>query len=140
MPVGAGAGFEYAGSDPTETGKHVEPHGLSEKCADATQAESRMTSYDTLTGLRIARDTQRDSVSMKTISWLTMVFLPATFVATFFGMGFFQFHKDSENHSHISVAPEWWLYLAVTLPLTAVVLGAWNGWLWWKERSVDEDI
>jgi hypothetical protein len=75
-----------------------------------------MTSYDTLTGLRIARDTQRDSVSMKTISWLTMVFLPATFVATFFSMGFFQFHQDSKNHVNISVAPEWWLYLAVTLP------------------------
>lgn len=99
-----------------------------------------MTSYDTLTGLRIARGTQRDSVSMKTISWLTMVFLPATFVATFFSMGFFQFRQDSKNHVHISVAPEWWLYLAVTLPLTAGVLGAWNGWLWWKERSVDEDI
>lgn len=94
---------------------------------------------DTLTGLRIARDTQRDSVSMKTISSLTMVFLPATFVATFFSMGFFQFHQDSKNHVNISVAPEWWLYLAVTLPFTVVVLGTWNGWLWWKERSVDED-
>jgi len=67
-----------------------------------------------------------------------MVFLPVTFVATFFNMGFFQFHQD-KNHVHVSVAPEWWLYLAVTLPLTVVILGAWNGWLWWKERSVDED-
>lgn len=99
-----------------------------------------MTSYDTLTGLRIARDTRRDSVSMKTIAWLTMVFLPATFVATFFSMGVFQFNPDSKKSGHLSVASEWWLYLAVTLPLTVVVLGLWNGWVWWKEKNSGDDV
>ena len=65
-----------------------------------------------------------------------MVFLPATFVATFFSTGFFQFRPDDGNHVNITVSPQWWLYLVVTLPLTVVVLGAWNVWLRWKEERI----
>ena len=48
-------------------------------------------------------------------------------------MVFFQVEQDSDHL--LRVSPNWWLYLAVTLPLTAVVLILWIGWLKWKDRS-----
>ncbi|KAL8727233.1 MAG: hypothetical protein Q9166_006197 [cf. Caloplaca sp. 2 TL-2023] len=76
---------------------------------------------------RIAFETRRDSDAMKTIAALTMVFLPATFVATLFGMVFFT--VDSDSGSHFRVNPLWWIYLVVTIPLTLLTVGVWRGWL-----------
>jgi Mg2+ and Co2+ transporter CorA len=86
-----------------------------------------MAQNDSLTSITIAEDTHRDSASMKTIAALTMVFLPATFVATFFSMGFFHFGVN--DNVQLKVAPLWWLYLVVTIPLTVMVLVAWVWWL-----------
>ena len=60
---------------------------------------------------------------MRTIAALTMVFLPGTFVSGIFGMVFF----DAKEDGYI-VDPRWWLFLAITLPLTMATIGTW--WLW----------
>ena len=76
---------------------------------------------DARTNLQIAREAKADSSAMKTIAALTMVFLPATFMSSVFGMG--------------SLATRSWeLYVAISLPLTAFVLGIWWFWAgtWWK--------
>ncbi|KAL8661329.1 MAG: hypothetical protein Q9202_005694 [Teloschistes flavicans] len=88
---------------------------------------------------RIAFETKRDSDAMKTIAALTMVFLPATFVATLFGMVFFT--VDSGRSSKLRVNPYWWVYLAATIPLTMLTVGAWLGWLRWVrwKRLQDEE-
>ncbi|KAI2619932.1 hypothetical protein GGR54DRAFT_601856 [Hypoxylon sp. NC1633] len=62
----------------------------------------------------IARDTRRDSSAMKSIAILTMVFLPATFTATYFGTPAIAALEPSQN-----------LYWIVTLPLTVAVLLVW---------------
>lgn len=82
---------------------------------------------------RIAEDTKRDSLAMKSIAALTMVFLPGTFVATIFSMTFFQVEQD-DKHA-LKVSPNWWLYVVVTVPLTVAVLMAWIIWLRRKVRS-----
>ena len=46
---------------------------------------------------------------------------------TVFSMVFFRVGEDSQ--AQFSVDPHWWLYMAVTIPLTALVLAAWAGWL-----------
>ena len=86
----------------------------------------------------IAIDTKRDSIAMKTIAGLTMVFLPGTFVATIFSMVFFQVEQD--NKHALKVSPNWWLYVVVTIPLTAAVLMVWIIWLRWKVRSKVEPL
>lgn len=83
---------------------------------------------------------------MKAITVLTMVFLPATFVCSLFGMGFFDFGFGSESSAvspasgltsndgsgtQIKVAQQFWVYFAVTVPLTVVVLGICVAWLRW---------
>jgi hypothetical protein len=71
---------------------------------------------------------------MNTIALLTMVFLPATFVATFFSMGIFQFSGGAEGG--LRVAGQWWIYPAVTVPLTVAVVVTWTTWLKWKGKRV----
>jgi Mg2+ and Co2+ transporter CorA len=61
---------------------------------------------------RMAEASLRDGTAMKQISYLTMVFLPASFVATVFGMNIQSLQDGSRG-----TVPH---YLAVALPLTAV--------------------
>jgi len=63
---------------------------------------------------RLTESSLRDSAVMKQISYLTMVFFPATFVATVFGMNITNLAPGSGGLlSH---------YLAIALPLTAVTI------------------
>ena len=59
---------------------------------------------------------------MKVIAALTMVFLPGTFLSSVFGM------------SLIKEIDRWWLYVALTLPLTVLVIAIWLIWQSWPHR------
>ncbi|KAL8801531.1 MAG: hypothetical protein Q9182_004373 [Xanthomendoza sp. 2 TL-2023] len=86
---------------------------------------------------KIAFETRRDSDAMKTIAALTMVFLPGTFVATLFGMAFFTVDSGSGSGFHVNSL--WWIYLAVTIPLTMLTIGVWRGWLRMARRLKIQD-
>ncbi|KAI0387365.1 hypothetical protein F5Y04DRAFT_240042 [Hypomontagnella monticulosa] len=62
----------------------------------------------------IARDTRRDSAAMKSIAILTMIFLPATFTATYFS-----------TPAMVELGASQALYWIVTAPLTLVVVFIW---------------
>ncbi|MCJ1265620.1 hypothetical protein MMC22_005500 [Lobaria immixta] len=72
----------------------------------------------------IAEATKQDSYAMKTIAILTTLFLPGTFVAALFSTSMFDFDHDS-----IQVSRLFWVYWAVTVPLTVVVVVIWQFWL-----------
>ena len=96
----------------------------------------------------IVYDTRRDSEFMKAITVVALVFLPATFVSvcsipclelttyplfrlqTIFSMGFFNI-----DHDHIVISRQGWIYLACTLPLTLIVVGASFTWIWWTGKK-----
>jgi hypothetical protein len=62
---------------------------------------------------------------MRVISIVTLIFLPGTFVATFFSTSFWDFGPSNQG----SKVSSWvWLYWVVTVLLTMVVIGI---WLWW---------
>jgi Mg2+ and Co2+ transporter CorA len=75
-----------------------------------------VTQQDAATSASIALEAKADGNSMKVIAALTMLFLPGTFLSSVFGM------------SMIKDEARWWLYVALTLPLTAMVVMTW--WLW----------
>ncbi|KAI0505640.1 hypothetical protein F5B22DRAFT_516044 [Xylaria bambusicola] len=83
-------------------------------------------------GLKVAQHTRRDSELMKSIALLTMVFLPATFVATLFSMGIFSW--KGPRGEILSVSPWIWLYVAVTVAITSVTLGTWYLWVMRRRR------
>lgn len=67
----------------------------------------------------ISQAAKRDSSAMKGIAILTMVFLPGTYIATFFTMPILDF----SGHSRLpSVSHSFWLYWTITVPLTLIVL------------------
>ncbi|KAL3475570.1 hypothetical protein BJX99DRAFT_157936 [Aspergillus californicus] len=66
----------------------------------------------------IAEATKRDSEAMKTIAMMTIFYLPASFVATLFSMGIFNFDFESGKKGTISLSGYWWIYAVVTIPLT----------------------
>ncbi|KAL8817166.1 MAG: hypothetical protein Q9223_003949 [Gallowayella weberi] len=80
---------------------------------------------------KLAEASTRDSSSMKAIAVLTMAFLPSTAVATIFSMGPFW---SNDSDSVFSVSRDFWLYWAIALPLTTVVLVVWQTWLWLYRR------
>ncbi|KAL2022280.1 hypothetical protein VTK56DRAFT_5678 [Thermocarpiscus australiensis] len=96
---------------------------------------------------RLAHAAKRDSTSMKILSLLGAIFLPATYLASVFGMSFFDFHPDnnsdsssptpttttttaasSANASASPVSPLLWIYFAITVPLTLVIVVCWRVW------------
>ncbi|KAI0019685.1 hypothetical protein F4780DRAFT_780179 [Xylariomycetidae sp. FL0641] len=78
---------------------------------------------------RIAEHTRRDSSSMKTIAVMTMVFLPATFLAALFDLPFFDFSDPTST----GVLPAFKWYLIFTVPLTILVFLL---WLLFNKRDV----
>lgn len=106
---------------------------------------------------RLAHASKRDSNSMKTLSLLGAIFLPATYLASLFSMTFFDFQDQKNNYfyyyangSSISgtgtspdapeddnsvVSPLIWIYFVVTIPLTAAIVLAWRVWDSRRERK-----
>lgn len=71
----------------------------------------------------LAADSKRDSTAMKAIAIITTVFLPATFLATFFSMSMFDW--DANNSSSPKVSKYIWVYWVIAIPMTVVVMFLW---------------
>lgn len=74
------------------------------------------------TNVDIATAAGRDSSQMRSISLVTMIFLPGTFFATVFSMTFFNW--NSENG--VVVSGYVWIYFLITVVFTIMTL-----FLWW---------
>ncbi|KAE9377483.1 hypothetical protein N431DRAFT_527405 [Stipitochalara longipes BDJ] len=71
--------------------------------------------------------TTQETTTMRTITLIALVYLPASFTATFMGTGFV--HVESlAGVMRISVSKDIYFYLAITIPLMAVTFLAWGLW------------
>ncbi|KAH7120810.1 hypothetical protein B0J11DRAFT_49313 [Dendryphion nanum] len=80
----------------------------------------------TRASLEIAQATRKDSRTMRAIAFITMFFLPATFITSFFGMNFFNSRPEKPGFDGA-----WsfvWVYFVSAFPLTAMVLAAFFLW------------
>ncbi|KAL6231866.1 hypothetical protein BDW75DRAFT_219017 [Aspergillus navahoensis] len=71
---------------------------------------------------RIANTTKNDSYAMRTLAFMSVIFLPATFIASFFSMGMFDWQAPEGGRV---VTPRLWIYWATTVPLTLIVAAIW---------------
>lgn len=70
----------------------------------------------------IAVLTRKDSADMRIIAVVTLLFLPGTFMATFFSADFFNFLQTDSRQ----IVSKWiWLYFALTGATTFIVFFAW---------------
>lgn len=89
---------------------------------------SVISQVDANINLKIANSTKQDSISMATFTFVTVLFLPGSFIATMFSMGMFDWEAgDSESSSNV-LSKRYWIFWVVALPLTLVVLAGWYLW------------
>ncbi|KAH7194735.1 hypothetical protein DER44DRAFT_832157 [Fusarium oxysporum] len=74
------------------------------------------------TNVEIALATSQDSCHMRSIALVTMIFLPGTFFASIFSMGFFEWKADDGS---ISVSQSFWIYVVLAAGFTAFTVGVW---------------
>ncbi|KAJ5099458.1 hypothetical protein N7532_006459 [Penicillium argentinense] len=73
--------------------------------------------------VEISRATKEDSGTMKTLSLVTLTFLPPTFICAVFSMSFFNYADSGWR-----VSEKIWIYWAFAIPTTLVCVLIWYGW------------
>ncbi|KAI1078234.1 amino acid permease-domain-containing protein [Whalleya microplaca] len=80
---------------------------------------------------KVSRQSLIEAQAVRMIAIVTLVFLPGTFTAAFFGMQYVR--ADLSSGTLVaSASPELLLYFAITLPLMAATLLAWWFWDRWQ--------
>lgn len=74
----------------------------------------------------ISRAARSDSATMKTLAFVTLTFLPPTFICAIFSMSFF----DYDTGSGWGVSDKIWIYWAIAIPTTIATTLVWNYWHW----------
>ncbi|KAL0573784.1 hypothetical protein V5O48_008171 [Marasmius crinis-equi] len=94
-----------------------------------------VTQQDAANNIGLAMDMRKDSASMTAIATLTMLFLPGTFAASVLSAGIF----SASISNTIEVSGMWWLFVAITIPLTVIVMVSW--WIYHKRmmRSLENE-
>ena len=77
---------------------------------------------------QIARASHQDNRSLRIIQIMSMLFLPASLVASIFGMGFFNTSQGDNGESIFTISSNWWMFVAVSIPLTVTVLSVMGGY------------
>ena len=102
----------------------------------------------------IAAVTKDDSFAMRTVAVMSITFLPGTFVAVSAGIDYYHKNADPIHQSFFSMSmfnwqasgndpvlsSRFWIYWAVTLPLTLLVLSVWLSWLHHHKRHEPEPL
>ncbi|KAF5873597.1 uncharacterized protein Bfra_005061 [Botrytis fragariae] len=102
------------------------------------QKESKLNFQMAKEQRQLAHAAKRDSSTMKTISLLSAIFFPGAYLASVFSMTFFNFQNEPGTPA---VSESFWLYWAVTIPCTMIIVGWWYVWEKKRERRYSlEDI
>ena len=64
-----------------------------------------------------------------------MLYLPATFVCSFFGTNFFALDTNDPGRPSFVVSKIWWVYVVTTAPLTLLTFGVWFWWMKWYGKQ-----
>jgi Mg2+ and Co2+ transporter CorA len=116
---------------------------LSERLTNQMTSIFQLTAQrDSRTNLAIAEDgrtlaveSQRDNSSMKTIAVVSLLFLPPTFVASFFAMPLFDWNAPTAD---TILSARFWMFWAVSAPLTVVICVIWILWYQHKKKHTKE--
>ncbi|KAI8962912.1 hypothetical protein F5Y11DRAFT_320819 [Daldinia sp. FL1419] len=88
-------------------------------------AFNTVAQYDAGISVQIGRAAQSDGAAMRKVAFVTMMFLPATFLSAVFSMSFFDFQADSDSWT---VSSKFWIYWVFAIPITIATSLLWNFW------------
>ncbi|GFG19691.1 hypothetical protein IFM5058_10267 [Aspergillus udagawae] len=104
----------------------------SERRADnqITAIYGLLTQRDNMVGVSVAIESKkiseaskRDGSALKSLTVLTAIFFPATYVATLFALPDFS-------------GTPLWLYWAIVVPLTLIIFGLWSCWAVYRQHQI----
>jgi Mg2+ and Co2+ transporter CorA len=84
-------------------------------------AFNMVAQHDASTSVKIGLATQADSMTMKSIAFVTLTFLPPTFISAIFSMSFFSNSTDSGW----VISDKFWIYWAFAIPTTLLTALVW---------------
>jgi len=87
-------------------------------------AFNMVAQHDAGISVEISRAARSDSATMKTLAFVTLTFLPPTFICALFSMSFFHY----DDGSGWGVSKQIWIYWAIAAPTTAATALIWNYW------------
>ncbi|KAI8623409.1 hypothetical protein F5Y19DRAFT_468532 [Xylariaceae sp. FL1651] len=109
---------------------------VSEHFAHSARASSERMEDWTVKMHTIAVKTEHETVSMHVITVFTLIFLPGTFIATFFGSGVIQWNEDGDlGADYVVLSKGMALFWYVSIPILAVVLAVWALVYWVARRK-----
>ncbi|KAL4759123.1 uncharacterized protein BDW70DRAFT_151856 [Aspergillus foveolatus] len=98
-----------------------------------TAIYSLLTQRDNMIGVSVAMESKkiseaskRDGSALKSLTVLTAIFFPATYIATLFSLPTF-------DHTPL------WIYWVVVVPLTLVIFGSWSSWTVYRQRRISQE-
>ncbi|KAL2845424.1 hypothetical protein BJY01DRAFT_234943 [Aspergillus pseudoustus] len=98
-----------------------------------TESSTKMTKY-----------AMHESASMSTISVVTMLFLPGTFIASILGTNMFtgpsRGEDDSPRDLRLLVSSQWWILLAATVSLTIATFIIWHFMRKRSKRTIEHKM
>jgi len=71
----------------------------------------------------LTKDTVDDSATVRVVTVVTLIYLPASFVTSLLGMNLFTFQTSA--NSGFQVSKQFWIFLLITIPLTITTVGSW---------------
>ncbi|PLN80585.1 hypothetical protein BDW42DRAFT_170829 [Aspergillus taichungensis] len=74
--------------------------------------------------LDMNRESVDDNATVRVVTLVTLTYLPASFVSTLLGMNLFDFN-DPNGKMNFTVSPQFWIFVVIAVPLTALTLGFW---------------
>ncbi|KUJ18809.1 uncharacterized protein LY89DRAFT_780813 [Mollisia scopiformis] len=84
----------------------------------------------------LTKDTVDDSATVRAITFVTLIYLPATFISGLLGSNLFAFESGT---SDFVISHQFWLYFALTIPLTILTVGYWKYRTWKQAKKRAED-
>lgn len=92
---------------------------------------------------KLAERSTQDAAAIKVLTIVTLVYLPMTVVSNFFSTSFVSTTILDGSASGISISKDWWIFVAVSAPLTTLTVYVWFVWMrikaykkypWWWEN------
>ncbi|KAL4781646.1 hypothetical protein BJX76DRAFT_349981 [Aspergillus varians] len=75
---------------------------------------------------KISEASKRDGSALKSLTVLTAIFFPATYIATLFSLPTFD-------------STPFWVYWVVVVPLTLLIFGSWSGWTVYRQHQIAQE-
>ncbi|KAI5844326.1 hypothetical protein BZA05DRAFT_174092 [Tricharina praecox] len=95
--------------------------------------------YDSQIMLELSQKAHQDGGALKTITLLTLVYLPATFVATLLSMGYIRLTKSKNGYLVPELDEEMWIFTFLTVILLVVTLSYRKFWERRQTQKFEEE-